>query len=37
MGTNFQQPNFAPLMKVVSEMMTQKELINEFPLSEIAQ
>lgn len=37
MGGSYSQPNFTPLMKIVSEMMGQKNLIERHPLSEIAQ
>ena len=36
MGSNFMQPNFEPLMKVVCEMTTAKDLQIKYPLSEVA-
>ena len=37
MGSNFVKPNFSPLMGVITTMMTDKELIAKYPLSENAE
>ena len=37
MGTQFTKPNFSPIMGVITTMMTDKEMIAKYPLSENAQ
>jgi hypothetical protein len=35
MGSSYTPPNFSPLMKVISKMIGQQELINKYPLNEL--
>jgi hypothetical protein len=35
MGGSFTQPNFTPLIKLVSKIFTNEEIINKYPFSEV--
>jgi hypothetical protein len=35
MGGSYSQPNFSSLMKVISEMIGAKALIEQYPLSQV--
>jgi hypothetical protein len=35
MGGSFTQPNFSPLIKLITQMITQDELIEKYQLSEL--
>ena len=37
MGSSYSPANFGPLMKIVSKMMGQSDLINKYPLSALTQ
>ena len=37
MGGSFSQPNFSPLIKLITSMISNKKMLETYPLSEIEQ